>query len=84
MKNGFHINECGTCVYIEQTYQLVVIVCLYVDDMLIVETNIEIINYTTNMSSSNFDMLQMLSWYEDNKNISRNRAISIILCGVGV
>ena len=33
--NGFTINECDKCVYVKDTNNRYVIVCLYVDDMLI-------------------------------------------------
>ena len=33
-----------------------VIICLYVDDMLILETDIDVIKSTKNILSSNFDM----------------------------
>ncbi len=35
LSNGFRINECDKCVYIKGTPTDYVIVCLYVDDMLI-------------------------------------------------
>uniref|UniRef100_A0A2N9GPK3 Integrase catalytic domain-containing protein n=1 Tax=Fagus sylvatica TaxID=28930 RepID=A0A2N9GPK3_FAGSY len=37
MSNGFRINECDKCVYIKNTTSGYVIVCLYVDDMLIMD-----------------------------------------------
>lgn len=56
ISNGFHINECDKCVYVKQTGQAVVMVCLYVDDMLILGSSIEIIKTTKKMLSNNFDM----------------------------
>ena len=35
LSNGFKINECDKCVYIEDTPNQEVILCLYVDVMLI-------------------------------------------------
>ena len=39
LSNGFKINECDKCVYIKNTPNHEVIVCLYVDDMLIISKN---------------------------------------------
>ena len=46
LSNGFKINECEKCVYVKSTNDSRIIVCLYVDDMLIMETNKNIINST--------------------------------------
>jgi transposase InsO family protein len=46
MSNGFKINECDKCVYIKNTDNGYVIVCLYVDDMLILGSNLQVINET--------------------------------------
>ena len=43
MSNGFRINVCDKCVYIKDTANGYVIVCLYVDDMLIIGSNNDII-----------------------------------------
>ena len=59
MSNGFSINECDKCVYIKQTKNAYVIVCLYVDDMLIMGTNKDVINSTKKMLNSTFDMKDM-------------------------
>ena len=56
IKDGFTINECGKCVYTKTVRNTCFIVCLYVDDMLILGTNIEIIKSTKRMLSNNFDM----------------------------
>ena len=39
MSNRFKINECDKCVYIKNTDKGYAIVCLYVDDMLIIDSN---------------------------------------------
>ena len=39
MSNGFKNNECDKCVYNKNTNKGYVIVCLYVDDMLIINSN---------------------------------------------
>ena len=59
MLHGFKINKCGKCVYIKDTEHGYVIVCLYVNDMLIVDSDNEIIISTKNMLNSRFDMKNM-------------------------
>ncbi|KAG7552374.1 Zinc finger CCHC-type [Arabidopsis thaliana x Arabidopsis arenosa] len=56
---GFKINECDKCVYIKETKKDTIIVCLYVDDMLIMGTSRDIINTTKKMLSDNFEMKDM-------------------------
>ena len=56
MSNGFRINECDKCLYIKDTANCYVIVCLYVDDMLIIGRNNDIIKATKRMLASKFDM----------------------------
>ena len=56
LSNEFKINECDKCVYIKNTPNHEVIVCLYVDDMLIISKNIIDINATKRMLSKSFDM----------------------------
>ena len=55
IKNEFTINECDKCIYTKTIGNACIIVCLYVD-MLILGTNIEIIKSTKRMLSNNFDM----------------------------
>ncbi|GJS27565.1 reverse transcriptase domain-containing protein [Tanacetum coccineum] len=59
LSNGFQINECDKCVYIKQYKNAFVIICLYVDDMLIIGTNMDVINQTKKMLHSLFDMKDM-------------------------
>ena len=56
MSNGFTINECDKCVYVKDTNNGYVIVCLYVDDMLILGSNNYIITTTKKMLFSKFNM----------------------------
>ncbi|MCF8704107.1 hypothetical protein L3055_11275, partial [Corynebacterium sp. MC-02] len=56
LANGFKINECDKCVYIKNTPNHEVIVCLYVDDMLIMSRDIANVNATKRMLASKFDM----------------------------
>ncbi|KAF3634704.1 hypothetical protein FXO37_26347 [Capsicum annuum] len=55
LANGFKINECDKCVYIKDTPNHQVIVCLYVDDMLITSRDISNINAIKRMLESKFD-----------------------------
>ena len=57
--NGFKINECDKCVYIKETTNGYVILCLYVDDILIVGSDDKMIKSTKNMLNSRFDMKDM-------------------------
>ena len=59
MSNGFKINECDKCVYVQNTNKGYVIVCLYVDDMLIIGSDIGMINATKKMLNKQFDMKDM-------------------------
>ena len=52
MSNGFRINECDKCVYVKDTTNDYVIVCLYVDDMLIIGSNNDIIEAAKRMLTS--------------------------------
>ncbi|KAK6149115.1 hypothetical protein DH2020_016640 [Rehmannia glutinosa] len=56
---GFKINECDKCVYVKDTENGYVILCLYVDDMLIIGSNDKIIKSTKDMLNSRFDMKDM-------------------------
>ena len=57
--NGFKINECDKCVYIKDTKNWYVILCLYVDDMFIVRSNEKLLKSTKDMLNSIFDMRDM-------------------------
>ena len=56
MTNGFKINECDKCVYVKNTKHGFVIICLYVDNMLIMGSNNEIIKTTKKMLNNKFNM----------------------------
>ena len=56
LANGFKINECDKCVYIKDTPNHQVIICLYVDDMLIISRDIYDINAIKQMLEIKFDM----------------------------
>ena len=56
MTNGFKINECDKCVYVKNTEHGFVIICLYVDDILIMGSNNKVIKTTKEMFNNKFDM----------------------------
>ncbi|GJR67773.1 retrotransposon protein, putative, ty1-copia subclass [Tanacetum coccineum] len=56
LESGFKINECDKCVYVKDTSIGYVILCLYVDDMIIIGSNDKMIKYTKDMLKSKFDM----------------------------
>ncbi|KAF3636406.1 putative tyrosyl-DNA phosphodiesterase 2-like [Capsicum annuum] len=56
LANGFKINECDKCLYIKDTPNHQVIICFYVDDMLIISRDICDINATKQMLERKFDM----------------------------
>ena len=53
---GFVVNEADTCVYYRFVGGKGVILCLYVDDILIFGTSIDVINDVKSFLSQNFDM----------------------------
>ena len=59
MTNGFKINECDKYVYVKITTNGYVIMCLYVDEILIVGSNDEMVKRTKDMLNSRFDMKDM-------------------------
>jgi len=59
VSNGFNIHESDKCVYSRFNGNKGVIICLYVDDMLIFGTDSESIELTKLLLSSNFDMKDM-------------------------
>lgn len=54
--NGFTVNDADRCIYCKFHGNSGVIICLYVDDMLIFGTCLDVINEMKNLLSSNFDM----------------------------
>ena len=59
MSHDFKINECVECVYVKDTRHGYVIVCLYIDNMFIVDSNDKTITSTKNMLNSRFDMKEL-------------------------
>ena len=56
MSHDFKINECNKCAYVKDIEHGYVIVCLYVDDMFIANSDDKMITSTKNMLNSRFDM----------------------------
>ncbi|GKD60937.1 retrovirus-related pol polyprotein from transposon TNT 1-94, partial [Tanacetum coccineum] len=59
LESGFKINKCDKCVYVKDISSGYVILCLYVDDMLIVGSNDKMIKSTKDMLKLKFDMKDM-------------------------
>ena len=59
LTNGFKINECDKCVYVKNTDQGYVKVCLYVDDMLIIGSSQNMIKSTKQILNKRFAMKDM-------------------------
>ena len=59
LSHGFKINECGKYVYVKDDEHGYVIVCLYVNVMLIINRDDKMIASTKNMLNSRFDMKDM-------------------------
>ncbi|KAL0551643.1 hypothetical protein IC582_010732 [Cucumis melo] len=56
MSKGFKVNESDKCIYYKTEGRLCIIICLYVNDMLIFGSNLNVINDVKSMLSANFDM----------------------------
>ena len=59
LSNGFKINECDKFIYVKNPQRGYVIVCLYVDDMLIIGSNSKMVRVTKQFLSSRFDIKDM-------------------------
>ena len=60
--NGFRINECDKCIYIKNTKNGYVLLCLYVNDILIVGCDNKMIKSTKNMLKT-ISILSSDNWY---------------------
>ena len=56
LSNGFKTNESDKCIYYKTFDDAHVIICLYVDDLLIFGPNMDIINAAKMLLKNNFDM----------------------------
>ena len=60
LSNGFTLNQADKCVYSKfDTSGKGVMICLYIDDMLIFGTDLEEVDKTKKFLSSSFDMKDM-------------------------
>ena len=59
LTNDFKINECDKCVYVKDTENGYVILCQYVDDMLIIGNDHKMVKSTKAMLITRFDMKDM-------------------------
>ena len=56
ISNGFSINDADKCIYSKVENNSCIIICLYVDDMLIFVTNLQVIIEPKSFLRSKFDM----------------------------
>ncbi|RVW46260.1 hypothetical protein CK203_096223 [Vitis vinifera] len=54
--NGYSINDVDKCIYSKYEDNICVVICLYVDDMLIFGTSLEVLCETKKFLGSKFDM----------------------------
>ena len=59
LSNGFKINKCDKCVYVKNKIKEYVVLCLYVDDMLIVSSNDKMVKSIKAILHSRFHMKDM-------------------------
>ena len=56
INNGYSINDADKCIYNKYEDNTCVVICLYVDDMLIFRTSLEVVCETKKFLGSKFDM----------------------------
>ena len=56
ISNGFSINDADKCIYSKVENNSSIIICLYVDDILIFGTNLQVVIETKSFLRSKFDM----------------------------
>ena len=56
ISHGFNVNESDKCIYYKHENNVCIIICLYVDDLLIFGSHIHVINDVKSMLCANFDM----------------------------
>jgi len=59
VQNGFVANLSDSCVYSKRIGSNCVLICLYVNDMLILGTNLLVVNETKKLLSSIFEIKDM-------------------------
>ena len=58
--NGYFINNTDKCIYNKYEDNICVVICLYVDDMLIFRTSLEVMCETKKFLGSKFDMKDLM------------------------
>lgn len=56
IESGFKTNGCDKCIYHKSWNNSHVIICLYIDDLLIFGSNMYVIDEAKNVLRSHFDM----------------------------
>ena len=56
MANGFKINKCNKCIYVKTIQNGYVVLCLNVDDILIVKSDDKMAGFSKNMLKFSFAM----------------------------
>jgi hypothetical protein len=56
LSNEFKIKKVNKCVYVKNIDKCYVIICLYMDDMFILDNNNYMIKYTKKIITNKFDM----------------------------
>ena len=54
--SGYRVSESDKCLYINFVERKIVVICLYIDDMLIIETDLEIVKSVKKFLSAKFSM----------------------------
>jgi len=62
LSNKFKINEVDKYVYVKNIDKCYVIVCLYMDDMLILNNNDHMIKFTKKILTNKFDIKKLGYW----------------------
>ncbi|KAA0055650.1 hypothetical protein E5676_scaffold16G00150 [Cucumis melo var. makuwa] len=78
MSKGFTVNESNKCIYYKTEGRLCIIICLYVDDMLIFGSNLHFINDVKSMLSANFDMKDLGETNNIGDSVNQSEYASII------
>ena len=64
ISHGFRINESDKCVYYKFIDNICTIICLYVDDLLIFGSHIDVVNKVKNLLRQNFDPVTLEEAYK--------------------
>ena len=64
ISHGFRINESDKCVYYKFIGNICTIICLYVDDLLIFGSHIDVVNKVKNLLRQNFNPVTLEEAYK--------------------